>query len=146
MWDCTLGGTAPNSPSIISLLVLILTFRIHFKYQRNTLSISWFALDDTPHTSLPYNSIGFVNVSKIYIVNLGGRNPIFLNFFNIRNMAFRALSQRNFELSLKTSPEHMFTGRMIFPRYLYESAFWIATPLQVITFSSLLPNTITLVF
>ena len=104
MWDCTLGGTAPNSPSIISLLVLILTFRIHFKYQRNTFSISWFAFDDTPHTSLPYNSFGFVNVSKVYIINLGGRTPIFLNFFNMRNIAFWLLSERNFELSLKNIP------------------------------------------
>ena len=91
MWICTLGGTATNSPSIISLLVL--TFRIHLKYQRNTLSISWFSLDDTPHTSLRYNSIGYVNVSKIYIINLGGRTPIFPNFSKTRNIAFRPFYQ-----------------------------------------------------
>ena len=80
MCDCTLGGIAPTSPRVISLLVLDLTLRIHFKNQRNTLSMSLFALGDTPHTSLPYRNMGFISVSKIYSINLGGRAPIFLNF------------------------------------------------------------------
>ena len=97
---------------------------------------SWlvFALDDTSHTSLPCSSIGFVNVSKIYIINLGGRTPIFPIFFNMKNITFWALSKRNYELSMKSSPYHMVTWRMIFAKYLYESELWIATPLDVINF------------
>ena len=136
MCDCTLGGIAPTSPRVISLLVLDLTLRIHFKNQRNTLSMSLFALDDTPHTSLPYSNMGFISVSKIYSINLGGRAPIFLNFLKIPKMAFRALSHKNLEFSLRMSPEQMVVGRMILPRYLYTSAFWITIPLNTIALLS----------
>ena len=94
MCDCTLGGIAPTSSRVISLLVLDLTMRIHFKNQRNTLSISLFALGDTPHTSLPYRYMGFISVSKIYSISLGCRVPIFLDFLKIPKMAFWALSHK----------------------------------------------------
>ena len=145
MCDCTLGGIAPTSPRVISLLVLDLTLRIHFKNKRNTLSMSLFALGDTPHTSLPYSSMGFTSVSKIYSINFGCRAPIFLNFLKIPKMAFRALSHKNLEFSLRMSPEEMVVGRMILPRYLYTSAFWITIPLNTIALLYFFPNTIFLV-
>ena len=108
--------------------------------------MSLFALGDTPHTSLPYSNMGFISVSKIYNINLGGRAPIFLNFLKIPKMAFRALSHKNLEFSLTMFPEQTVVGRMILPRYLYTSAFWITIPLNTIALLSFFPNTITLVF
>ena len=61
-------------------------------------------------------------------------------------MAFLALSHKNLEFSLRMSLEQMVVGRMILPRYLYTSAFWITIPLNIIALLSFFPNTITLVF
>ena len=94
--------------------MLVLTLRIHFKNQKNTLSISLFALGDTPHTSLPYSNIGFISVSKIYSISLGGSVPIFLIFLKIPKISFRVLSHKNLEFSLRMSPEQIVVGPSYF--------------------------------
>ena len=95
IWHEVLGGSLPHSPTVIILLVVALTCKMHRENWRNALSTVPQRVDLKPHTSLPYVRMGFIRASKRLNIISGGRCPMVFILQFILNKAFRAWSQRN---------------------------------------------------
>ena len=84
----------PDSPHIMALEVVLLTYKIDFRYLKKNLSTQAVPELFTPQMSHPYNKIGLIQAFNKDNIMLGGKVPTEFNLRFKLNNAFLAFLHR----------------------------------------------------